>query len=757
MKIRALACALVLVGALPGPTIAQNTAPSGLPPEQPVGARPASTVSSGSASASATAPTDTGISDIIVTATRREERLQRIPVTVTAMSALGLSNAGITDARSLTQAVPSLNFGRSGFIALPSIRGVGSNGISNGDEANVAIYVDGVYQADSFTAFTEFVQVDRVEVLRGPQGTVFGRNATGGLINTITPDPKFDFKGTVSGSVGRTRENAGVYNLRGYLTGPLKETLAADLAVMVRRNDSYITDLLHGGAEGKENVVDVRSKLLFEPSGKARMILTGEYIRQRSNAVIYEALQNIQASAYPGYIARTGPWQTSDDFLPRYDYDKYSTSLRTTFDLGAVAFETTGSYQHSHVHYTQDQDVSNLVIATANPLATTEALSQEIRLLSSGNGRFTWLIGGYAFHLTSDGVLTFGNAPNDAAGRPIPGTLNYLPVSPKVGTTSLASFAEGTLQVTEPLYVTVGARYTTEKRTFEQGLIVGGVRRVTIPELKKKFDKATYKIAIRYQITPSTNLYGSYGTGFKSGVFNVTTLAITPSNSGSVNPEGIKSAEIGIKSDITHGVRLNISAYHYLYNNLQVSTRAPDGTFPLQNAAQAKIYGGEVELTVLPVPDLTLSGSVAYTHARYSDFPQAQCYRPALPNEASFPGNTTLACDAKGNTLFRAPDWTFNFAPQYRISVGSGEVMLGGNVFHSSRVFYDFANFYSQKPYTLVNGQALYRTPGNLEFSLKVQNMLNQAVAQQIRVSNRSVDALLERPRTVILGIKYDF
>ena len=220
-----------------------------------------------------------GIADIVVTATRREERLQDVPVTVTAITGDALTSANIANVRTLNQIVPGFTGGRGGGAFFPVIRGVGSTGISVGDEPNVALYVDGVYQPDAVGNWVDLVEIERVEVLRGPQGTVFGRNATGGLVNVITPDPSFNFRGRAAVRYGRLRNDAGDLDVRGYVTGPLSSTLAADLAVNYQHTEGYVKDLIRGSDNlGEDEVVNIRGKLLFRPSDTVKFVLTGSFM-----------------------------------------------------------------------------------------------------------------------------------------------------------------------------------------------------------------------------------------------------------------------------------------------------------------------------------------------------------------------------------------------------------------------------------------------------------------------------------------------
>ncbi len=253
-----------------------------------------------------TAGTDLG--DIVVTATRREQRLQDVPVAVTAVTAEALGRSGAADLRNLTQVVPGFFGGRAAGVFLPVIRGVGSNSISVGDESNIATYVDGVYQGDPFSTWTDLVKVDRVEVLRGPQGTIFGRNATGGLINVITPDPSFEFGGLVSARAASIETGAGDYNLRGYLTGGLSDTLAADVAAIYRKTDGFVDDLVRGGKAGGYRVVDIRSKIMHRSGNGDKIVLMGEYFDRSGSENVYQPYENNTAGrAFPGVILASKP------------------------------------------------------------------------------------------------------------------------------------------------------------------------------------------------------------------------------------------------------------------------------------------------------------------------------------------------------------------------------------------------------------------------------------------------------------------
>jgi iron complex outermembrane receptor protein len=314
----------------------------------------------------------------------------------------------------------------------------------------------------------------------------------------------------------------------------------------------------------------------------------------------------------------------------------------------------------------------------------------------------------------------------------------------KLTTQSYAGFAEGTYELVDTLFFTGGVRYTKEDRSFLQN--VNG--RYLFDTQHKSFDKWTYRAALRWQFADRANIYASYGTGFKSGVFNGTLKPVM------TRPEQIKALEGGIKSDPVDWLRVNLSAFYYDYTDLQVTARDPLTTsYIVQKAANAELYGGELEMTLAPVQDLTVRGSVAYNHARYKDFTLAQTF---IPNPRG--GNTVATKDVSGNHMLRAPSWTFSISPTWEADLGSGRFGATANLFHSSRVYQDFMNLFSQKPYTMLGGELSWTTGnGDWRFSVWGQNLLNKAVVQQMRVGNYSTDGIYEPPRRFGVGASRRF
>lgn len=690
----------------------------------------------------AVAETSGGLEDIVVTATRREERLQDVPVAVTAITNAALGGAGVGILRELTLVVPGFQGGRNSGVNQPTIRGVGSSGVGMADEANVATYIDGVYHPFSFTSSLDLVEIERIEVLRGPQGTVFGRNATGGLVNVITPDPSFTTKGRVEARFGRMRNDANEIDLRTYVTGGLNDKIAMDFAGLYRDNGGFITDLVRGGGLGDSRMFNVRSKLLFEPSETARIILMANYVDHESSVnTVRPYGSNTAAATIPGVILPKGPWEASLTEVPISNYEQVTINLHTAFDLGSVSLQTTTGYIDNNGKQFTDSDASNILLGQIPFDTSGKSFSQEVRLLSTGRGRFKWIAGLYFFKLDAG----FENIQlQNSAGPGQPVTVTRLDPSSKVK--SYAAFGEGTYEVIDSLFLTAGVRYTEETRRFTT---LRNLVPLPFGRAKASFNKWTYRVALRYNFADSANVYASYGTGFKSGVFNELGVLGT-----ATRPETIKAAEIGLKADPLSWLRTNLSIYRYKYNDLQVQARDAAGvSYILQNAANAEIYGGELEVTAAVTKDLNLRGALVYTHAEYTSFPAAQGFVPRPTG-----GNQVVPSDASGNHMIRAPRHTINLGFDWGRDVGSGRLQIVGNLFHSARVYYDFLNLASQKPYTTLSGEMSWTSPNEAwRFSIWAKNITNEAYVQTLRPGALGTDAIFERPRQVGLGAAYRF
>jgi len=339
------------------------------------------------------------LQEVVVTATRRAESMQDVPIAVSAISGDAIAKSGVAEIRDLLQVVPGLYFVQANQSAQPVIRGITSTNPGVADEPNVAIYVDGIYQPDSQANNFDLLRTERVEVLRGPQGTLFGRNATGGLINYITPDPSFDTSGDIALRYGRFNAR----QMRGYLTTGLTDQFAWDLNASYYEDDGYGRNILLDKDAGERRSRSARTKLMYRPSEEAKVVLALGY----NNVKDYGAMlsqpfkDNTIARQYPAVIRPNPdkPYQTAvpvDEYIhPR----ALSAALQTQFELGAVNLETATSYQH--VKGFQPADYDGTAAGTALPGAArgqfiqnrtrADYFSNEIRLLSNSTGAPTGL------------------------------------------------------------------------------------------------------------------------------------------------------------------------------------------------------------------------------------------------------------------------------------------------------------------------------------------------------------------------------
>lgn len=695
----------------------------------------------------AQAQTESGIADIVVTATRREARLQDVPVAVSAVTSDSLTSSGVANVRDLTFAVPGLNGARTYAVFQPNIRGVGTTGISPGDEANVATYVDGIYQPNAVGNIVDFGEVDRIEVLRGPQGTLFGRNATGGLINIITPDPSFTASGRVgvqySGVAGEDAIQA-----RAYVTTPLSETIAVNINTIYSRTDGYIHDIVSDKKIGKSEAFNVRGKILFEPSDRFKSILTVAYADQRggNGNIIAPLRRNSRANLIPGTVLPTEPNDVALNIEPRITIRQFTATLRNSLDLGGVRIETSSGYLDDKVNMDTDADASPVFFGVNRPRLPTKSWNHELRILSQGDSRLQWILGGYYFNLKSRTytALERGVAATNYS------TFTTSILDGRVRTESLSAFGELTYSLTDELKIIGGLRYTDETRNFTQAF--NGATVVT-PQSTSS-DKITYRVTGQYFFAPRSNIYVTYSTGFKSGVYDSYGFSSDP-----VLPETIKALEVGLKSDPLPWLRVNLSAFHYKYDNLQVNARDDSILqYKLLNAGKAKIQGIDMELQARLSSRLTFSANGSLLDAKYSSFPNAQTFVPIVGPGGAYVGNNIVAADVSGNDMIRAPKYTYSLNATWTQPVSSGEVAFNASLFGSAKVSQDFTGRLTQPAFARLNGQISWKSENDAwAVTLFGTNLTNKTILQQATPTPDGDLVTYERPREIGVRLERRF
>jgi iron complex outermembrane receptor protein len=615
----------------------------------------------------------TQIEEVVVTAQRREQRNIEVPVSIVSQSAAQLERANITSTMSLSNVVPGLLMSRVGAPAAPTIRGVSTKVASPGADANVSLYVDGFYQANAIALNRSLLDVSSVEVLRGPQGTLFGRNSTGGaiLINTKKPSHKPEF--TASASL---EENDGQRYVVYGSTG-LTDTLAVSLSASYTRSDGWLRNRAPGRdfPTAPQRANYLRARALFEPTPKLSIDASYEhgFMQDGTGTVLVYNAHPVVPGVFP--ILHSDHTETSLS-SPNTVKDLWSAGyLTVAYDLGFATLKSMTQVRKDRSPWYFDLDGSPLPNVQITVVAPEKMQTQEVNLTSSGDGPFQWLVGGFYFH-------------DNSAFRVFSSSFGY-----GNKTRAWAGYADGTLRVGERLFLTAGARYSEERKHCLVALTGGAAGPLSSclgGDPIHSEHATTPRANVRYQIEDNTSVYVSYSKGFKSGGFNDAT-AVTP-----YNPEHITDWEAGLKTDQGH-YRFELSAFHYDYKDLQFVYACAVVSPPICpvaagtkviNAAKATSWGGEAQGTWIAGERIRFNGGVAYLHSRYDSFLNAAASAPRTaadtppctnPNPLLCP-NVAGSQNWSGQTPIRSPKWSGNVGFSANLPTQVGIFGLDGNL-----------------------------------------------------------------------------
>ena len=733
-------------------------------------AAPASQNQPPSAGAVATPPTSTsdtaaaniGVEEVVVTAQRRSERLQNVPIAVSAATAVRLNTVGVANTEELSLITPGLLVPQTAGYEQPHIRGVGSSTNGPGLEAPVATYIDGVYLAAAPDSLLTLNNIDRIEVLKGPQGTLFGRNSTGGLIQVITKDPSQTPSGAVDISYGNYSDVAG----NAYVTGGLNDVLAADLALHYeQQGQAWGRNLGTGDPIGRLNHdFAARTKWLFEPSDHTKVRFTLDYEDRESSRDV----QHLDPQ-YPGTFNNAffggpypmgAPYDINSNFNPVNKLQGGGASLQIAQDIGDVVLQSITAYRYSRYGFTLDTDLTPANLIEIDGVATDGQFSQELQLSSRNPGRLNWTAGLFYFHADDQwDPLDVDFGPS--AVSPVPGVPVTIDAHDQELTDSVAGYAQATYEVLTNTNLTLGGRYTYEKKDISGTSIfdVDGVPAQTSPIPSPglgippsiDFSNFSYRVALDHKFGEDVLAYLSYNTGFKSGGFN---LAV-PTNPPYL-PETIGAAEVGVKSEFfAHRLKLNVAGYHYDYQNIQVG-RYFGGNESIYNGARARIDGADLDAEIVLAEGLTVNGGFAYNDARFTSFPLADYVVPidgCVPAPGGF-----CSGSAAGHMLPFAPKTTFNLSADYKRETSVGTWALDVTYFHTSLFYAAPDNVGFQAPYGLVNA-TLSWTDLTKRYSIKLwgRNLGNTYYATSLLEANQGLVESLGAPRTygVTLGVNF--
>lgn len=722
--------------------------------------------------------------EIVVTAQKRTERLQDVPISIATLSAEALKTTPITDITTIQFASAAVTgSGNSTSQPQVAIRGIVSNDFSIGADPALGIYVDDVYTGRSGGSTQELADIERVEIVKGPQGTLFGRNTTAGAIHIVTPKPDFTrFSGEVSAAGGE-------YNyFKGTLVAnvPLSDQVAFRASGVYHRRDGAFANSIGGRDLDAMDRLAGRAALRWKPNANLDIILTVEGERDRDDPLIARSITfPIPGDANFGTVR--GP--ISSNAPLRNDRDLYGTNLRVEWQLGRYSLTSISAIRGYRIRYLEDTDSTPLNQLHFGGYERQDAQSQEIRLTSPGDDRFHWFVGASLYHeriladstayydedavctglafspssISCDTLFRLVPSPDPAA----PSLLDYLvavgaAADPYVGATgqteinrsrgnyfSWGIYGDATFDITPQLSVTGGLRYSNDRKSVLIAadptanvltLINGGnlILREGQQNAAQRWTQLQPRGVITWKPSRDLTFYASYTRGYKSGGFNV----LQPGDP-SFRPETVSSYEGGSKGSLFgHKLYYEIAGFYWDYSDLQVQVF--EGGLPIvRNAGRARGYGVEASLDARLGHGIQLLLDGAWLDARYSQF------------------TPTPGIDYSGNRLILAPEFTGHAGLVYGRQIGDGKLGLRFDYVYRTQTFYSSDNGPLQQPgYGLASARLGY-TFGKSGFELAVrgENLANVRYA----VSGQAIDALniadlrVGQPRviSVELGFKW--
>jgi iron complex outermembrane receptor protein len=664
------------------------------------------------------------LEEVVVTAQKRAENLQDIPIAVTAFTATDIERQGFTNIAQMAEFTPNVIFDTTTSIsglssgAAVFIRGIGQIDFGLTTDPGVGTYVDGVYMSRSVGGVLDTLDVERVEILRGPQGTLFGRNTIGGALNVTTQQPGRDFEGVAEFTVGEFDR----IDVRGAVNLPLGDTLALRLSASSKQRDGYVERVLVGDELGDENRQSYRAALSWTPGRRFKAYATADYSRidensaasvlagitQAPNVVVYNTF-DAPGNNVPGfgngipYDARfitSDPDRTYADGPTGTNLDVGGAALTLTYSFDALEVKSISAWRRTKGEFYRDPDNSPLVIThTSNPEYDHEQITQEFTFTGEAGDRLEYVAG--LFYLTEEGT--------DNVYVPLAPSLGEITNLADIDNDSIAGYGQATWKITDLWRLTGGLRYTEDDKSFTpyQRILFGpagpapGVSVPLVPDetVDATFEQTTGRVAVEFVPGDSTLYYASFTQGFKSGGFNFR-YVVPRAEALAFDPETVDSYEAGFKwQGAGDRVRVNASVFFMDYQDIQVQVFEVGGGPLTQNAGTAEIRGAELEIAALPTPQLQLSLGLGYTDAEYTDL------NPPTTDLAA-----SLTLDTK---LPNTPEWTANASAEYTVPIPWGSIAFRVDYSHTDDVWNDAQNspFLFQKAYDLWNAAVRYTSP----------------------------------------------
>lgn len=710
------------------------------------------------AQASAVATVD----DVIVTADRRERRLQEVPSAITAVTSEQLDRQRIVDLNSLASTVPSFSMTEGSSLGKElNIRGITSVRIIDATaEPSVGMFIDEVYISRMGSAFTDFFDLERIEVIRGPQGVLLGKNVVGGAISVITAKPKFEPSGQMTAGMG----NYNAFNANGHMTGPLTSSLAGRFAFQVRNRDGYGHNVVLDTDQEDLKSHQARAELLYQPDDSPlRALFTVDYGSSKSAGPSRSMTDDpftAGIGALAAYSAANG-LGPRDTLSPQHEYANRQgggAMLRIDYDFDGARLSSITGYRKSKGSMGFNQ------LGAGNPPAIAdtfyyaedrpETISQELRLVSQKNdSRFDWLVGAFYQH---DSVQRF-DANRATSNSGIPALSGHYLYTNDAKIDTMAAFGQVGFKITDQLKATVGARYTKDKKSGVRtaaclndggdglcvaALILAAGQSWTV-DYGNEWTAFTPQGIVEYTPNDNVMLYASVGKGFKGGGWDHIPSTEAGARVG-YNPEEVINYEVGAKTDLfDKRVRLNLAAFQMDYTDLQSQQLILECLCTVtSNAGTAKIRGLEAEMTLAVTDRWMVTASGSLIDAKYEEFIAA--------SGANF----------SGNRIQRSPKDKFDVGFTYEFGEGAWDraVSLRANYTRTGEAFWTPNNTIKQEPFGLLDA-SLRIQPPNADWNLTIwgKNLTDELYAVASQTFFGDMMNYYGAPRTYGVDLSYSF
>lgn len=713
MKILVSGASIAALVAMSAPSFAQDTTQqppsspsddvgSAAPDVQDPSSQPAQTGTTTIPGAPEAGDASQGLAEIIVTAQKRAENMQDVPISVAAVTGEALANQQVTNITALSNSIPNVQintFSNSPDSAVFTIRGVGVNDADPYVGTTVSVVVDGVVVGVNTAALLSLFDIDRVEILRGPQGTLFGANTTGGVINVVTKQPTGEFGGEAQVVYG----NYDRLNLNAALNFPITDSVAGKVSVLHSGHDGWFRNQVDGTRLGSTDITSLRGYLKFDNGGTYDATLIGEYTRSRNGSQTSVSFTDpSQVLFRPGFGTEAGRPRfvrgQSPGVPDQNDRDTYSITLTQNLESGIGDIVSITNYREYSTDLFSDDDSTPADLLHTRRRTDHYQVSQELRDTIDFGDRLQLLFGGFGFlqkyDLTQDGALNGFT----------PGLLQ--PQTQWQKNWSLSAFSQLYYDLTEQLRLQAGIRYTHEKTKARS--TTSAILKLTGPATlfesfanpadylvvsdieasgSESWDEFGWKVGLDYEVIENLMLYGYYARGFKSGGF--TGRIVVAEDIGPFDPEHLDTFEVGLKSDLfDRRLRVNLAAFYNKYKDMQVTQNITfatgENSASIRNAGKAETKGFELEVTAAPAEGLTLSGALAYLDAEYKEY-------DTLALDPT--GTTLIPVSFAGNDLMNSPEWNASASISYEVPVGPGKATLFVQDNYTSPKYTNFTNF----------------------------------------------------------------